>query len=62
MDVYRLGTTHVVDDRTPGSATYQLARQLQQRADLSELGSPWRLGPGSFTDTVHQDHLHIAVL
>jgi hypothetical protein len=61
VDIYRLGRPHVVDDRAPNSATNQLARWLQARTDLSELGSPWRLGPGSFTDTVHQDHLHLAV-
>ena len=27
---------------------------------VTELGSPWALGGGSFTNTLHQDHLHVA--
>jgi hypothetical protein len=60
-DVYRVGGTKVIDGRAPGSEVDRLARWLLGRPELSQLGSPWRLGANSFTDVVHQDHVHIAV-
>jgi hypothetical protein len=64
FDIYRVGRHLVVDDRREGSRTQRLARWLTARAELSQLGSPWALDGGvapSFTDSVHQDHLHVAV-
>lgn len=64
VDVYRLGPTRVIDDRAPTSGTHEVVTWLYDRPGLSELGSPWALdgyGGRSFTDTVHQDHLHIGV-
>lgn len=60
-DVYRVDGVNVIDGRVPGSSVDDLARWLLVRPELSELGSPWALGPRTFTDLVHQDHLHIAV-
>jgi hypothetical protein len=64
VDLYRVGRPLVVDERGAGSATQGLARWLCGRAELGQIGSPWVLADGgsrSFTDRVHQDHLHIAV-
>lgn len=66
-DIWRVGTTPVVDDRSPGgpAARLQAAALLDPRT--SQVGSP----PGtdvdgsgasrSFDDLVHEDHLHLAV-
>ena len=64
VDIYRLGPTRVIDDREPASATHEVVTWLYDLPALSELGSPWALdgyGGRSFTDTVHQDHLHVGV-
>jgi hypothetical protein len=62
VDVHRLGDVLVVDDRDDDGATYRLVRDLYERDDVRVIGSPWALdgfGGRSFTDTVHQDHLHV---
>jgi hypothetical protein len=64
IDIYRVGDVRVIDDREPGSTTYDLVRWLYDHPGLAQLGSPWALdgrGGRSFTDAVHQDHLHVAV-
>lgn len=64
VDIYRVGSVLVIDDRDPGSATDAEVRGLYEHPALSEIGSPWALdgfGGRSFTDVVHQDHLHIGV-
>jgi hypothetical protein len=61
VDVYAVAGHPVVGQRRRGSAAYRLAGWLDQ-AGPTELGSPWRLADGgarSFTNTVHQDHIHI---
>ena len=43
---------------------FRATQTMLRTADLSEIGSPWNLDPSgqpSFTDPVHQDHLHVAV-
>ncbi len=63
VDLYRVRRSLVVE-RTASGAPRTLARWLCGRADLGQLGCPWKLTDGggrSFSDTVHQDHLHIAV-
>lgn len=45
---------------SPGNeAAYQLAADLYGNFGPEELGSPWTFGAGSFSDALHQDHLHI---
>ncbi len=36
-----------------------LARQIHTAFAPEDLGSPWRLGPGSFTDADHKNHIHV---
>jgi hypothetical protein len=63
VDLYRVERSLVVE-RTASGAPCALARWLCGRDDLGQLGSPWALadaGGRAFSDTVHQDHLHIAV-
>jgi hypothetical protein len=61
VDVYAVAGRPVVGQRHRGSAAYRLAGWLDQ-AGPTELGSPWRFADGgarSFTNTVHQDHIHV---
>lgn len=64
VDVYRLGDELVVDGRAAtGTRTHQTVQWLFDTPQVSNLGSPWRLdghGGRSFTDAVHQDHLHVS--
>jgi hypothetical protein len=65
VDLYRVGDELVIEDRDAGSATHELVRWLYDQPELSEVGSPWALdafGGRSFSDELHQDHLHIGVL
>ncbi|WP_052668152.1 hypothetical protein [Nitriliruptor alkaliphilus] len=65
VDIHRLGDSLVIDDRARGSATHELVEWLYEQPELSEVGSPWALdgfGGRSFTDELHQDHLHVGVL
>ena len=62
VDIYRTADTLVVDDRTAPSSTHDTVTWLYDLPQVSELGSPWALdgyGGRSFTDRVHQDHIHI---
>jgi hypothetical protein len=64
VDVFLLGSDLVIDDRTEGSLTHTTLQWLYDRDDVYKVGGPWALdGPGgrSFTNLVHQDHLHISV-
>jgi hypothetical protein len=66
VDIYRIGDRLVVDDRGPDSATRALVEWLYDHPDVIQVGSPWDLdgeasARRSFTDVVHQDHIHIAV-
>lgn len=65
VDIYRVGDRLVVDDRGPDSATRALVEWLYEHELVHQVGSPWDLDGDvnrrSFTDAVHQDHLHIAV-
>ncbi len=61
MDVYEVGGIPVVDSRFEGSPTWTLAKTLFDDG-IRSIGSPWAFdgfGGRSFTDDVHQDHLHI---
>jgi hypothetical protein len=63
FDVYRVEDELVASGRHDGSPTQQLARWLFD-AGTARLGSPWAFdgfGGRSFTDALHQDHVHIAL-
>ncbi len=64
VDIYRLGPDLVIDQRQTGSRVHQFVQWLYQQPEVRQIGSPWALdgrGGRSFTDALHQDHLHIAV-
>ncbi len=63
-DVYALGGTDVIDQRVAGSRAYDAARWAFSLSSVDQVGSPWNFdgsGRRSFTNDVHQDHLHLAV-
>ncbi|MBA2636990.1 MAG: hypothetical protein H0U79_02010 [Solirubrobacterales bacterium] len=59
-DIWAVNGLSVIRQRAMGSPAHRLARQLYD-AGSAQLGSPWVFaGLGtSFTDAVHQDHLHV---
>jgi hypothetical protein len=60
-DIYAVGGRLVITQRLPDSSAYKAASLLFANG-ASQLGSPWVFGPGgprSFTDAVHQDHIHV---
>lgn len=66
VDVWRVGGTAVIDDRSPGGPTAQLQAAALGDARTSQVGSPPGTdldgaGRRSFDDLVHEDHLHLAV-
>ena len=64
VDIYRVGDRLVIDDREEGSATYRFLEWFYDQPEVSQVGAPWALdgyGGRSFTDVVHQDHLHVSV-
>lgn len=64
VDIYRIGDDLIVDDRGPDSGTLAICEWLYDHPDVHQVGSPWDLdgeGRRSFTDAVHQDHIHLAV-
>lgn len=61
VDIYAVDGRPVTAQRQKGSAAFRLASTLVA-GGASQVGSPWILGPGgprSFTDEVHQDHIHL---
>jgi hypothetical protein len=65
VDINRIGDRLVIDDRHSDSATQAIIGWLLVHPDVVQVGSPWDIdGPASsrsFTDAVHQDHIHVAV-
>jgi hypothetical protein len=64
VDLHRIGDRLVIEDRADGSGTDRAVRWLYDDAAGPVVGSPWALdgfGGRSFTDAVHQDHLHVAL-
>ena len=62
MDIWAVDGLPVVAQRVTGSVVRGLVQELMTLG-VTEIGSPWDLdGPGgaSFTNVVHQDHLHVA--
>jgi hypothetical protein len=66
VDINRIGDRLVIDDRTIDSATRAAVEWLYEHPSVQQVGSPWDLdgveGRRSFTDAVHQDHIHLAVV
>lgn len=61
VDIWAVDGRPVIDQRDPSGPLATLARGLLAQG-VTELGGPWDLdGPGgaSFTNVVHQDHLHV---
>ncbi len=62
-DLYAVDGVPVVSQRFEGSPAHELVLWLFEQEGV-HVGSPWTLdgfGGRSFTDLVHQDHLHVAV-
>ena len=63
VDIWAVDGAPVIDQRSIGSPAYGLVEAALAQG-MTEVGSPWDLdgvGKGaSFTNTVHQDHLHFA--
>lgn len=62
-DIYAVERVPVVRQRTDGSSAQQLAAAFLA-GGARQVGSPWVIRSGgrrSFTDPVHQDHLHVDV-
>ncbi|MTD47540.1 hypothetical protein GKE82_25380 [Conexibacter sp. W3-3-2] len=60
-DIYSVDGMLVIRQRQDGSAAFALAKAFAT-AGARQVGSPWDFdGPGraSFTDEVHQDHVHV---
>lgn len=66
IDIYLIGDAHVIDDRDADSATRAVVDWLHAQPNVVQVGSPWDLDGDdarrSFTDTVHHDHIHVAVV
>ncbi|MDX1692019.1 MAG: SdrD B-like domain-containing protein [Acidimicrobiia bacterium] len=66
IDIHRVGDRQVIDDREEGSPTWDLVWWMWQNNEIVQVGSPWDVdAPGkrrSFVNTVHQDHIHMAVV
>lgn len=65
VDINRIGTRLVIDDREPDSFTQSVVHWLYDHQSVIQVGSPWDVdgknSSRSFTDPVHQDHIHLAV-
>jgi hypothetical protein len=62
VDIWAVDGVPVVAQRTEGSVIAGMVEELLD-AGVTEIGSPWDLdgaGGASFTNLVHQDHLHLA--
>ena len=59
-DIYAVDDELVSAQREVGSPAYELTGRLIA-AGAAQVGSPWdfAVGVGSFTDPVHQDHIHL---
>lgn len=60
-DIFAVAGRPVIAQRQPASEAYAVATELVA-GGAYQLGSPWVIGTGgrqSFTDAVHQDHIHL---
>lgn len=59
VDIWAIDGIPVISLRDQGSPAFAVAQRLFD-GPVDELGSPWAFGAGrSFTDDLHQDHLHL---
>jgi hypothetical protein len=58
VDIWSVGDRPVVQQQPDRATT---VHALYQGGRVHNLGAPWSFGPGSFTDPVHHDHLHLGV-
>lgn len=58
VDIWAVDGAPVITQRDPAGPLPALVRRILAMG-VTELGSPFALGRGSFSDTVHQDHLHL---
>ncbi|MCA3748491.1 MAG: hypothetical protein IN808_05045, partial [Rubrobacter sp.] len=56
VDIYAVDGAPV---SSGNQAAYELAQAIHARFAPAELGSPWTFGEGSFSDAMHQDHIHV---
>lgn len=64
VDIYLIDGVRLIDARADDSQARALVEWLYTRPEVTEIGSPWALdgyGGRSFTDVVHQDHIHVGV-
>ena len=64
VDIHALDSSLVIDSRDVTSETYEVVEWLASRPDIREIGSPWLFEDvivRTFTNQVHQDHVHIGV-
>ncbi len=62
VDIWSVGDLPVVQQRDDtDSVAHRVSRQFFEGNQIHRLGSPWSFGSGSWTDPVHQDHLHLGV-
>ena len=64
VDIYRVGENRVIEDQGPDSTTRAIVEWLYDHPAVRQIGSPWDLDGSSrrsFTDAVHQDHIHLAI-
>lgn len=65
VDIHRIGDTLVIEDHEQGSASMRAMQWMLDHPDVVQVGGPWDFdGQGSsrsFTNTVHLDHIHLAV-
>lgn len=64
VDVWAFGGARVADLQEPGSAAFAHVEWALARGDVRQVGSPWDVDGASrrsFANTVHLDHLHVAV-
>lgn len=59
VDIWGVDNRPVIAQRDDESPLRRLVADTLALG-VTELGSPWALGGGSFTNTLHQDHLHVA--
>ena len=60
-DIFAVSGKSVIRQRQQGSPAFRLAAEFVN-GGAAQVGSPWILGAGgsrSFTDAVHQDHIHV---
>ncbi len=56
MDIYEVDGVPV---SSGNQAAHDLAQSIEDNFAPEELGSPWVFGTGSFSDALHQNHIHV---